>query len=566
MSKLSQMMHCSTITFIVLAQATCFFCGVNEIAAETNPRGAVATVHPLATEAGRRVLQSGGNAVDAAIAAAFTLGVVDCHNSGIGGGCFLVLRLQDGSLIAIDGRETAPRGIDRTLFMKQGKIVPERSRTGPLAVGTPGALAAYVYAAEKYGSLPLKNLLLPAADIAEHGFPIDATFARRIESERQDILRFAETGKILLHDDQTPYTAGETLKLPDLAKTYRAIAARGSDWFYRGPFAQQVGAWMKQNNGVLDAEDFAGYQAQQRKPLVSHYRGRTIVGFPPPSSGGIHVAQILNILSNFDLGDCSQAAFVHLTTEAMKRAFADRAYWLGDPAFTPVPTGLLSTDYAKRLAEKIDPEKSTVVKQHGNPPAAEEQIFGKHTTHIAAADNEGNWVALTTTVNTSFGSKIIVPGTGVILNNQMDDFSLAPGVPNAFGLIGAEANRIEPGKRPLSSMSPTIVLQDGKPILTLGAAGGPKIISQVVLTILRVVDRGMTLREAVSAPRFHHQWRPDQLFIERATGKWSLRERGIEVLQQYGHTLAPLDYTGATQCVGYDKDGKLIGIAEPRLP
>ena len=559
-------MHCSTIAFFVLAEATCFFCGVNEIAAETNPRGAVATVHPLATEAGRRVLQSGGNAVDAAIAAAFTLGVVDCHNSGIGGGCFLVLRLQDGSLIAIDGRETAPRGIDRKLFMKQGKIVPERSRTGPLAVGTPGALAAYVYAAEKYGSLPLKNLLLPAADIAEHGFPIDATFARRIESERQDILRFAETGKILLRDDQTPYTAGETLKLPDLAKTYRAIAARGSDWFYRGPFARQVAAWMQQNNGVLDAEDFASYQAQQRKPLVSHYRGRTIVGFPPPSSGGVHVAQILNILSNFDLAGCSQVAFIHHTTEAMKRAFADRAFWLGDPAFTPVPTGLLSTDYAKSLAEKIDPEKSTVVKQHGNPPAAEEQIFGKHTTHIAAADNEGNWVALTTTVNTSFGSKIIVPGTGVILNNQMDDFSLAPGVPNAFGLIGAEANRIEPGKRPLSSMSPTIVLQDGKPILTLGAAGGPKIISQVVLTILRIVDRGMTLREAISAPRIHHQWRPDKLFIERATGKWSLPERGIKVLQRFGHTLVPLDYTGATQCVGYDNDGILIGIAEPRLP
>ena len=559
-------MHFRTIAFFVLAQAPCVFCGVNEIAAAENPRGAVATVHPLATEAGLRVLQNGGNAVDAAIAAAFTLGVVDCHNSGIGGGCFLVLRLQDGRFIAIDGRETAPRKIDRELFMKQGKIVPERSRTGPLAVGTPGALAAYVYAAEKYGSLPLKNLLLPAADIAEHGFAIDATFAGRIASERQNILRFAETGKILLHADQTPYTAGETLQLPDLAKTYRAIAAHGSDWFYRGPFAQQVADWMKQNNGVLAAEDFAGYQAQQRQPLISRYRGRTIVGFPPPSSGGVHVAQILNILSHFDLADCSQAAFIHLTTEAMKRAFADRAYWLGDPAFTPVPTGLLSTDYAKSLAEKIDPNEATEVKQHGNPPGAEEQIFGKHTTHIAAADSKGNWVALTTTVNTSFGSKIIVPGTGVILNNQMDDFSLAPGVPNAFGLVGAEANRIEPGKRPLSSMSPTIVLQEGKPILTLGAAGGPKIISQVVLTILRVVDRGMTLREAVSAPRFHHQWRPDRLFIERSAGKWSLSEKTLDVLQRSGHTLAPLDYTGATQCVGYDKDGNLIGISEPRLP
>ena len=554
------------ITIACLVLAHCLLCDVHEISAEGNPRGAVATAHPLATEVGLQVLQDGGNAVDAAIAAAFTLGVVDCHNSGIGGGCFLVLRLRDGSLIAIDGRETAPQKIDRELFMERGKIVPDRSRIGPLAVGTPGALAAYVYAVEKYGSLSLKKLLLPATVIAEQGFPIDATFAQRISSEREHILKFAETRRVLLHADQTPYVTGETLKLPDLAKTYRAIADHGSDWFYRGPFAQAVGSWMQTNNGVLAAEDFADYEVQQPKALISRYRGRTVVGFPPPSSGGVHVAQILNILSNFDLQHASQEEFVHLTTEAMKLAFADRAYWLGDPAYTPVPIGLLSTEYAKRSAKKINSGSANEVKQHGTPPNAEDEIFGKHTTHIAAADTEGNWVALTTTVNTPFGSKIIVPGTGVILNNQMDDFSLAPGIPNAFGLIGAEANRIEPGKRPLSSMSPTIVLQEDKPVLTLGAAGGPKIISQVVLTILRIVDRGMTLPEAVAAPRFHHQWRPDQLYVERSGGNWSFPEKVREALQQSGHTIAPLDYTGATQCVGYDRGGKLIGIAEPRLP
>ena len=561
-------MHFITISKMIAAFfliVHSIFCA-DSVFAGSNHLGAVATVHPLATKVGLHILKDGGNAVDAAIAAAFTLGVVDCHNSGIGGGCFLVLRLADGRLIAIDGRETAPQKAKSKLFMANGKVVPERSRTGALAVGTPGALAAYAHAAEQYGSLPLKNLLLPAAQIAEHGFSVDATFAKRLAGEQKNILQFAETRKVLLHADKTPYLQGENLQLPDLARTYREIATHGADWFYQGPFAQQVAAWMKKNNGVLSAEDFHGYQVQQRKPLISQYQNRTIVGFPPPSSGGVHVAEILNILENFDLKRASQAEFVHLTTEAMKLAFADRAYWLGDPAFAPVPTGLISADYANKLATKIDHKQASQVKHHGTPLQAEEKIFGKHTTHIAAADTTGNWVALTTTVNTPFGSKIIVPGTGVILNNQMDDFSLAPGVPNAFGLVGAEANRIEPGKRPLSSMSPTIVMQGEKPILTLGAAGGPKIISQVVLTILRIIDRNMTLREAVAASRFHHQWRPDQLFVERRFKQWSFPEKVLEDLQRRGHTLTPLDYTGATQCVGYSTDGKLIGIAEPRLP
>ena len=543
-----------------------FIFHADSLCAESNQYGAVATVHPLATEVGLQILKDGGNAVDAAIAAAFTLGVVDCHNSGIGGGCFLVLRLQDGSLIAIDGRETAPRKAVSKLYMANGKVVPERSRTGPLAVGTPGALAAYVYAVEKFGSLPLKKLILPSAQMAEQGFSVDATFAKRLASEQKNILRFAGTQKALLHPDASPYLQGENLQLSDLAHTYREIATRGPDWFYRGPFAQQVDDWMKKNGGVLSAEDFSAYQVQQRTPLISQYRKRTIIGFPPPSSGGVHVAEILNILENYDLKHASQSEFVHLTTEAMKLAFADRAYWLGDPAFTPVPTGLIATDYAKHLTEKINRNRASQVKQHGTPPHAEEEIFGKHTTHIATADTVGNWVALTTTVNTPFGSKIIVPGTGVILNNQMDDFSLSPGTPNAFGLVGAEANRLEPGKRPLSSMSPTIVLQGKKPILTLGAAGGPKIITQVVLTILRIVDRDMTLRQAVAAPRFHHQWRPDQLFIERRGTQWAFPQKVIDDLRRRGHPLTPLDYTGATQCVGYGKDGKLIGIAEPRLP
>ena len=530
--------------------------------AGSNSQGALATVHRQATQAGLQILADGGNAIDAAVAAAFTLGVVDCHNSGIGGGCFFVIRLKDGRFVALDGRETAPKKATSELYLRDGQVVPERSRTGPLAVGTPGALAAYAYAAEKFGKLPLKNLILPAAQIAEEGFTVDSTFATRLAAEQKKLSRFQSTSNALAHVDGSPYRKGEILRLPDLAQTYRAIAEHGTDWFYRGPFSQKVGAWMKKNGGPLATEDFDHYRIVERIPIISRYRDYSIVGFPPPSSGGVHVAEILNILQNYDLKHASESQFVHLTTEAMKLAFADRAYWLGDPAFTRVPRGLIDTTYAKQLAkEKINPQRAGQVKRHGIPPHAKDDIFGKHTTHIAAADTEGNWVALTTTINTPFGSGVIVPETGVLLNNQMDDFSIAPNTPNAFGLVGAEANRLEPGKRPLSSMSPTIVLDNKRPVLTLGAAGGPRIITQVVLTITRIVDRNMTLNEAVAAPRFHHQWRPADLFTEKGFSKTVLRD-----LQQMGHRIAPLDYAGATQCVGYGKDGKLIGIAEPRLP
>ena len=529
--------------------------------AESNAQGALATVNEQATRVGLRIMAEGGNAVDATVAAAFALGVVDCHNSGIGGGCFFVIRLSDGKLIALDGRETAPRESHPELYMRDGRVVPERSRTGALAVGTPGALAAYASVAEKYGRLPLKQLILPAIELAENGFVVDGAFAARLATEQKKLSRFPATRDTLLHKDGSAYRQGEMLRLPDLAVTYRAIAEHGIDWFYRGPFATRVDAWMKKNGGVLTTEDFDRYRIAERTPLVSRYRNRTIVGFPPPSSGGVHVAEILNILENYNLEQASESEYTHLTTEAMKLAFADRAYWLGDPAFTRVPRGLIDPAYAKRLAEeKISTERAGNVEKHGMPPRAEEDIFGKHTTHIAAADTDGNWVALTTTVNTSFGSGVIVPGTGVLLNNQMDDFSIAPGTPNAFGLVGAEANRLEPGKRPLSSMSPTIVLENKRPVLTLGAAGGPRIITQVVLTITRVIDRKMSLREAVAAPRFHHQWRPRDLFTERG-----LPQAVLEDLRLRGHRLAPLDYAGATQCVGYGADGQLLGITEPRL-
>ena len=352
---------------------------------------------------------------------------------------------------------------------------------------------------------------------------------------------------------------------PDLARTYRAVADHGLAWFYRGPFAQTVAAWMAENGGLLSVEDFAGYQPRQRKPLVTDYRGFQVIGFPPPSSGGVHVAQILQVVESFNLQELQASdpsQFVHVVAEAMKLAFADRAYWLGDPEFARVPRGLIDREYAVQLARRIDLSRATRVAGYGNPPRAETDFFGKHTTHIAAVDAEGFWVAITATVNTSFGSKVIVPGTGVVLNNQMDDFSIQPGKPNAFGLIGAEANAIAPGKRPLSSMSPTIILRDGRPVLTLGAAGGPTIINQVVLGIVRHLDLKMSLDQAVAAPRFHHQWSPDVLTFEK-----SFSPALVEQLVARGHVSKQRDSIGVTQAIGLADDGKtFLGVHDPRVP
>jgi gamma-glutamyltranspeptidase/glutathione hydrolase len=542
-------------------------------------RGVVASVQPLATQAGVNALKQGGNAVDAAIAAAITLSVVDQHNSGLGGGCFVLIRRASGELLAIDGREMAPAKATRDMYLRAGKPQPELSQTGPLAVGTPGALAAYAKALSHAGKLKLSDLVQPAAELAERGFPLDRTYANKLKSSVGKLAPFAGSKAALLKADGSPYAAGEVLKQPDLASTLRNIAEQGPDWFYRGEFARVVGDWMAQNGGILAASDFAAYQALERQPLQTTYRGDQIIGFPPPSSGGVHVAQMLSMLEQFDLAKVQAkgpGAIEHLLAEVMKLAFADRAYWLGDPDFAKVPRGLIDKDYARSLAAKIDLTKATDVASHGRPPRATENVFtqeaakesgrdpglGKHTTHIAAADAEGNWVAITATVNTTFGSKVIVPGTGLVLNNEMDDFSISPGEPNAFGLIGAEANAVEPGKRPLSSMSPTIVLRDGQPLLTVGAAGGPTIITQVFQVLVRVLDLKQSLAAAVGGPRLHHQWRPDVVRVEN-----SLPEATLAALKERGHRVEQVGTMGVCQAVARDPATKrLTGVHDPRVP
>ncbi len=528
--------------------------------ANVDAKGAVATVHPLATEAGMNALAKGGNAVDAAVAAALTLGVVDSHNSGIGGGAFVLIRWADGSVEAIDGREMAPAAAHRDMYLVNGKADISLSMTGPLAVGIPGSVAAYEYLVKKGGKLSYADALLPAADLAEQGFPIDAIFARRLARQRDKLIRYQGSATVLLNPKGQPWPAGHTLVQKDLARTYRAIAKEGSAQFYKGDVAKLTARWMKANGGIITEADFANYQLKIREPVVSHYRDYTVYGFPPPSSGGVHVAQMLNILEGYDIKSMSELDRYHVVGEAMKLAFADRAHWLGDPDFVPVPKGLIDQGYAKRLAKSIDLAHAGVVKTHSTPPRAELDLFEKHTTHIAAADKAGNWVAITTTVNTDFGSKVIIPGTGVVMNNQMDDFSAQPGVPNAYGLVGNEANSVQPGKRPLSSMSPTIVLKGDQPVMTVGAAGGPTIITQVVQALINHLDLGKPLYEAVATPRVHHQWKPAQLYVEN-----TLAPEIRTGLEAKGHKTKTMGPYGSTQAIALDQQGHFVSVAEPRL-
>ncbi len=523
-----------------------------------NGEGAVASVNPLATQAGIDAFDQGGNAIDAALAVAFTLGVVDSHNSGIGGGCFILIRTANGDVFAIDGREMAPAKAHRDMFIRNGKAVGELSKVGPLAIGVPGSVAALHFAQKQGGKLAFADTLLPAADIAEKGFAIDDVFAKRLARSVKSVQRFPATRKIFLKNG-APLNSGEMLIQKDLANTYRKLAKHGPDYFYTGEFAKQVDGWMKTNKGLVSLADFSDYQLLLRTPVKTTYKQYQIVGFPPPSSGGVHVAQILNILENFDLTKLDEVDRYHVIIEAMKLAFADRAHWLGDPDYVKVPKGLIDKGYAEMLAGKISMASAGEVEKYHLPPKAETELFGKHTTHIATADKEGNWVAITTTLNTSFGSKVVIPGTGVLMNNQMDDFSAQPGVPNAFGLVGAESNRVQGRKRPLSSMSPTLILENGKPILTVGAAGGPTIITQVMQTLLNKLAFNKSLDEALNTVRVHQQWKPGSVYYDKFAS-----DTLVNGLQKKGHTLKVWPPFGATQAIALE-NGEFTAITEPRL-
>ena len=521
--------------------------------------GAIATVHPLATEAALRQLQRGGNAIDASIAAALTLGVVDGFNSGIGGGLFALVHRANGQIDAIDAREMAPAAARRDMYVKNGQVNSDLSRHGALAVGIPGSVAAFEYMSNAAGQRQLSDLYFEAAELAENGFTLDWLYQQRLQRAANQLARFEPSAAIFLDQHKQPLKAGMLLRQADLADTYRRIGEQGAEYFYRGEFAARTEDWMKANGGIVNAADFARYELKLRKPLNTTFGDYQVIGFPPPSSGGVHVAQVLGVAKalNYDILPAAQRK--HALAEAMKLAFADRAHWLGDPDFAKVPKGLVSPHYIQNLAEKIDLLKAREVESYGVPDGVQTELFDRHTTHISVADSMGNWVSMTTTINTTFGSKVVIPGTGVMMNNQMDDFAAQPNVPNLFGLVGSEANRIEPGKRPLSSMSPTLVLKNGQPMMAIGAAGGSMIISQVAQGILNHLVLNQPLFEAIAAPRIHHQWKPDAVFYEETVDTESLNH-----LKRLGHPLKVLKFEGSTTAVVRTENG-FEAVSEPRL-
>ena len=521
--------------------------------------GLVVADSELASEAGMEILRRGGNAVDAAVATALALSVVDQASSGLGGGGFMVFyRAKDKQSFALDFRETAPAASRRELSMKDGKPAASLSLTGALAVAVPGEVAGLIEARRRFGTLALSILAAPAIKLAGEGFPLDSALGVAIERQQANMKRFADLGRIYLPNGEVPKD-GQTIRQPELAETLKAIAQQGEAVFYRGWIGAAIIETIKKAGGVMTLDDLQNYKAVWRKPLIGSYRNHTVIAMPPPSSGGVAILEMLNILEGYPLGQFqhNSAFYLHLLTEAMKHAFADRAQFLGDSDFVNVPVGKLTAkNYAEWVRKRIEPDKT-------RPPA----FYGYYnfhseqggTTHFSVVDRFGNAVAVTQSVNTRFGSKLLVSKTGIVLNNEMDDFSIHPEVGNIYGLVGNQANSLQPNKRPLSSMSPTIVLQNGQPELVVGAAGGPRIINATLQTILNVIDFHMPVKAAVAAPRIHHQWLPDRLNIEPRIGA-----EVQNALKQRGHTLREQTSLGVVQAITRGDNNTLNGAADPR--
>ena len=492
-----------------------------EVTSAQGANGVVVASHPIAAAIGLDVLLAGGNAVDAAVATGLALGVVDQFNSGIGGGGFIVIRMADGAIYAIDGREAAPAAASRDMYLRSGKFDPSLSQASLLAVGVPGILALYGKALELAGSKSFSELISPSIEVAEQGFGLDEYYVSRYNKAVEELNKDAASAEVYFRSDGSHLKVGDVLKQPDLARTYKRLEQEGVDYFYHGDFAERLTEYMNESGGLITVDDMANYSAKLREPIIGTYHGCEIIGMPPPSSGGVHITQILNMLeassilegkNDWDVGAISW------TARFMRKAFEDRAAYLGDTDFYPVPVGrLTSKDYGESCVKAIMGETPSFVESR-----SESGLALGHTTNICVIDRWGNAVAINQTVNLTFGAKITLPGTGVILNNEMDDFSAQPGVPNAFGLIGSEANAIAPGKRPLSSMSPTIVVRGDKPILILGGAGGPTIITAVLQTIIDVLDFNQELSTAMAQPRFHHQFKPDVLVMEHEMSTWTM--------------------------------------------
>ncbi|MFQ5902892.1 MAG: gamma-glutamyltransferase [Candidatus Binatia bacterium] len=535
-----------------------FFAWTLPSLAQQGGGGIVVSDNELATKVGMEILKRGGNAVDAAVATAFALGVVDPASSGVGGGGFMVIyRAKEKKAHVLDFRETAPAAARRGLYMKGGRPVSARSITGPLAVAVPGEVAGLTEVLKRFGKLPLRTVMAPAIRYATEGFPLQSQLRSALKRHLSSIRKFPDLARVFLVKGKVP-SKGKKIRQPKLGETLKAVAEQGPQVFYQGWIAQAIADRLKKQGGVLTLKDLNNYKPMWREPIIGNYRNHLVITMPPPSSGGIALIQMLNVLEGYHLNRIphNSATYLHLLAETMKHAFADRAQYLGDPDFVQVPIKkLTSKEYAARIRSRISSRRTRPPRFYG---LASFKPGKGGTTHFGVLDRFGNAVSCSLTINTRFGSKILIPGTGVILNNEMDDFSIHPGVPNIYGLIGTKANSIQPKKRPLSSMTPTIILRDDRPALIVGASGGPRIISATLQTILNVLDFHMPLKRAVGSPRIHHQWMPNELVVEN-----KIFSNTRKSLKRRGHAVKKKSSLGVVQAI-LVKRSKIMGVADPR--
>ena len=571
-------------SLILLLMAAVAACGEQPCFASTEPvhaqHGIVVSVHELASQAGVEIMQAGGNAVDAAVATGFALAVVHPPAGNIGGGGFMLIRMADGKAHFIDYREKAPAAATRDMYLDgQGNVIEGASEYGYKAIGVPGSVAGLVYAEQKYGKLTLQKVMAQAIRLAREGYELSWGQARDLHDKY--LSQFPESRRIFQRDGNY-YRSGEIFRQPDLARTLERIAAKPDD-FYHGALARELAAAVQKGGGLITADDLAHYEVKEREPIRGTYRGYEIISAPPPSSGGTVLVESLNILEGYDLAKLGNrsAESIHFTAEAFRRAFFDRAEFLGDPDFAKIPVAqLVDKKYGAAWRDSIDDSNATSSKDLKRPAifseleqyaAAHPQPVANHesphTTHYSVVDAAGNAVSVTTTINDWFGSRVTAEGLGFLMNDEMDDFSAKPGVPNADGLIQGAANAIGPGKRPLSSMTPTMVVHEGKTVLVLGSPGSSKIITTVANVLMGVLDYGMNIQEAVNAPRFHNQWLPDVLNVEQWFSPDTvqrLQKKGYNV--QFGlHEGGGSPYWSDAECIAIDpKTGDRLGASDYR--
>lgn len=524
--------------------------------------GMVASASQLASKVGLQILKKGGNAVDAAVAVGFALAVTYPSAGNLGGGGFMVIHLKDGKNITIDYREKAPGKASNNIYLdKSGKIIHEKIQEGILSAGVPGSVAGLIHALENYGTMKLSEVIQPALNLAQDGFPLEYRLAESIRSELKGFVKYESTMKVFSKNG-LPYSEGEIFKQPDLAFTLEQIKQNGKDGFYKGKVANLIVQQCEKLGGIISEKDLAEYQPIEREPIKGTYKDFEIVTIGPPSAGGICLLEMLNVLENFSFSQkqWGSSKYIHALVESMKYAYADRSVHLGDEDFYPVPKGwLISKQYAKEIFGKIKDFATPSENIYAGTPKLYKE--SEETTHYSVYDGMGNAVSTTTTINSGYGSKVVVDGAGFLLNNEMDDFSVLTGVTNQFGLTGSEANSIQPGKRMLSSMTPTIILKNGSPYLILGSPGGSTIITVVLQVILNIIDFKMDLQEAINQARIHHQWLPDKINYE----EFGISQDVIDNLEQLGHKIGYERSLGRVEGILIDTEQKIIyGATDPR--